>query len=112
MEMGRLPQGSLSAGTDLVQEVGSQCWYECVSGHLHGGGGVSGRRPPLPEARVGMCGRRLDAEYWKESAGSRRPMAQHIPDSGVVRPQVQVVSCLYLGQKAGIWFLKEQRLLG
>lgn len=46
MEMGRLPQGSLSAGKDLVQEVGSEGWYECVLGHLHGGGGVSGRRPP------------------------------------------------------------------
>lgn len=37
-------QDSLSAGKNLVP--GGECWYECVSGHLHGGGGVSGRRPP------------------------------------------------------------------
>lgn len=67
---------------------------------------------PLHEAGMGMCGRRHDAEYWKESAGSGRPMALHTAVSAVVRSQVQVVSCLYLRQKAGIWFLKEQRLLG
>lgn len=87
------PQDSLSAGKDLVQEVGSECWYECVSGHLHGSGGVSGRRPPLQEAGIGVCGRRHAAEYWKESAGSDRRMAQHTPVSEVVRSQVQVVSC-------------------
>lgn len=55
-----------------------------------------------------MCGRRHGAaEYWKESAGSSRPIVQHAAVSGVVRSQVQVVSCLFLRQRAGVWFLKE-----
>jgi hypothetical protein len=55
-----------------------------------------------------MCGRRHDAaEYWKESAGSSRPIAQHAAVPGVVRSLVQVVSSLYLRRRVGVWFLKE-----
>lgn len=71
----------MSAGMSVSQDI-----YMGAGVCLVGG-------PPLQEAGIGVCGRKHAAEYWKESAGSDRRMAQHTPVSEVVRSQVQVVSC-------------------